>query len=70
MAVLGPVKGVIHDNLLFQGQTGTRRTLLQVDPGNDGCVLRNNSILMHSNRSFKSLSYRQEWVTVLLKTGF
>lgn len=58
MAVLGPVKGVIHDNLLFQGQSGTRRTLLQVDPGNDGCVLRNNSILTHSNRSFKSLSYR------------
>lgn len=56
MTVLGPVKGVIHDNLLFQGQTGNRKTLLQVDPGNDGCVLRNNSILTHSNRSFKSIS--------------
>uniref|UniRef100_A0A3Q3IJI6 F-box domain-containing protein n=1 Tax=Monopterus albus TaxID=43700 RepID=A0A3Q3IJI6_MONAL len=45
IAVLGPVKGVVYDNLLFQGHPGNKKTLIHLDPGNDGCVLRNNSIL-------------------------
>uniref|UniRef100_A0A8D3E4H4 F-box protein 10 n=1 Tax=Scophthalmus maximus TaxID=52904 RepID=A0A8D3E4H4_SCOMX len=45
IAVVGPVKGVVHDNLLFQGHPGNKKTLLQMDPGNESCVLRNNSIL-------------------------
>lgn len=53
IAVQGPVKGVIHDNLLFQGHPGNKKTLLHMDPGNDSCVLRNNSVLRHNN-SFTS----------------
>ncbi|KAE8300118.1 F-box only protein 10 [Larimichthys crocea] len=49
IAVLGPVKGVVHDNLLFQGHPGNKRTLLHTDPGNESCVLRNNSVLRHNN---------------------
>uniref|UniRef100_A0A7N8YCE0 F-box protein 10 n=1 Tax=Mastacembelus armatus TaxID=205130 RepID=A0A7N8YCE0_9TELE len=49
IAVLGPVKGVIHDNLLFQGHPGNKKTLLHMDPDNESCVLRNNSILRHNN---------------------
>lgn len=50
IAVLGPAKGVVHDNLLYQGHPGNKKTLLHMDPGNDGCVLRNNSVLRHNNR--------------------
>ncbi|XP_018551274.1 F-box only protein 10 isoform X2 [Lates calcarifer] len=53
IAVLGPVKGVIHDNLLFQGHPGNKKTLLHMDPGIESCVLRNNNILRHNN-SFTS----------------
>uniref|UniRef100_A0A3Q3E9A9 F-box protein 10 n=1 Tax=Labrus bergylta TaxID=56723 RepID=A0A3Q3E9A9_9LABR len=49
IAVLGPVKGVVHDNLLFQGHPGNKKMLLHMDPGNDSCVLRNNSVLRHNN---------------------
>ncbi|XP_071385753.1 F-box only protein 10 isoform X1 [Centroberyx affinis] len=49
IAVLGAVKGVVHDNLLFQGHPGNKKPLLHMDPGNESCVLRNNSILRHSN---------------------
>uniref|UniRef100_A0A669CVH6 F-box protein 10 n=1 Tax=Oreochromis niloticus TaxID=8128 RepID=A0A669CVH6_ORENI len=45
IAVLGPVKGVVHDNILFQGHRDNRKALLHMDPGNESCVLRNNSIL-------------------------
>ncbi|XP_029909893.1 F-box only protein 10 isoform X2 [Myripristis murdjan] len=55
IAVLGAVKGTVHDNLLFQGHPGNKKTLLHTDPGNESCVLRNNSILKHSN-SFSSAS--------------
>lgn len=48
--MLGPVRAFVHDNLLFQGHPGTKKTLLRMDPTNDSCVLRNNSILLHSNR--------------------
>ncbi|XP_037328459.2 F-box only protein 10 [Pungitius pungitius] len=49
VAVFGPVKGVVHDNLLFQGHPGNRKALLNLDPGNESCVLRNNSVLRHNN---------------------
>ncbi|XP_062243847.1 F-box only protein 10 [Platichthys flesus] len=49
IAVMGPVKGVVHDNLLFQGHPGNKKALLHMDPGTDGCVLRNNNILRHNN---------------------
>uniref|UniRef100_A0A3Q3WC15 F-box domain-containing protein n=1 Tax=Mola mola TaxID=94237 RepID=A0A3Q3WC15_MOLML len=49
IALLGPVKGVVHDNLLFQGHPGNKKTLLLMDPGNDSCVLRNNTVLRHNN---------------------
>lgn len=51
VAVLGPVKGVVHDNLLFQGNPGNKKALLHMDPGNESCVLRNNSVLRHNNSS-------------------
>lgn len=50
IAVLGPVKGVVHDNILFQGHRDNRKALLHMDPGNESCVLRNNSILRHDDR--------------------
>uniref|UniRef100_A0A3B5B3W2 F-box protein 10 n=1 Tax=Stegastes partitus TaxID=144197 RepID=A0A3B5B3W2_9TELE len=50
IAVLGAVKGVVHDNILFQGHPGNKKTLLHMDPGNESCVLRNNSILRHNTR--------------------
>ncbi len=50
IAVTGPVKGAIHDNLLFQGHPANKKTLLHLDPGNESCVLRNNSVLRHNNR--------------------
>uniref|UniRef100_H3DKC1 F-box protein 10 n=1 Tax=Tetraodon nigroviridis TaxID=99883 RepID=H3DKC1_TETNG len=56
IAVLGPVRAFVQDNLLFQGHPGTKKTLLHMDPGNDGCVLRNNSILLHSS-SFSAPSW-------------
>ncbi|XP_041838923.1 F-box only protein 10 isoform X2 [Melanotaenia boesemani] len=49
IAVLGPVKGVVHDNILFQGHPENQKTLLHMDPGNESCVLCNNSILRHNN---------------------
>ncbi|XP_029003918.1 F-box only protein 10 [Betta splendens] len=49
IAVLGPVKGVVHDNLLFQGHPGNKKALLHMDAGHESCVLRNNNILRHDN---------------------
>ncbi|KAM6972694.1 F-box only protein 10 [Aplochiton taeniatus] len=54
IGVLGPVKGFVHDNLLFQGHPGNAKPLLHGDPGNESCVLRSNSLLKHSNRSCPS----------------
>ncbi|KAM4585085.1 F-box only protein 10-like isoform 2-T2 [Odontesthes bonariensis] len=50
IALLGQVKGVVHDNILFQGHPENKKTLLHMDPGNESCVLCNNSILRHNNR--------------------
>lgn len=50
IVVLGPVKGVIDDNVLFQGHPGNKDTLLHIDPSNESCVLNNNIIRQHSNR--------------------
>ncbi|XP_013887418.1 F-box only protein 10 [Austrofundulus limnaeus] len=49
IALLGAVKGVVHDNILFQGHPGNKKSLLHVDPGSESCVLRNNSILKPNN---------------------
>lgn len=49
IAVLGAVKGIVHDNIIFQGHPGNKKTLLHMDPDNDNCVLRNNSILKHNS---------------------
>uniref|UniRef100_A0A665WRQ1 F-box domain-containing protein n=1 Tax=Echeneis naucrates TaxID=173247 RepID=A0A665WRQ1_ECHNA len=49
IAVLGAAKGVVHDNLLFQGHPGNKKTLLDKDPSNESCVLRNNNIQRHDN---------------------
>ncbi|XP_074544089.1 F-box only protein 10 isoform X2 [Halichoeres trimaculatus] len=49
IAVLGPVKGNVHDNVLFQGHPKNSKALLHMDPGNESCVLRNNSVLRHNN---------------------
>ncbi|KAJ8000490.1 hypothetical protein DPEC_G00180670 [Dallia pectoralis] len=51
IAVLGPAKAVVHDNLVFQGHPGNVKPMLLCNPGNDSCVLRNNTLLMHSNRT-------------------
>lgn len=53
IAVLGPVKGVVHDNVLFQGHPGNKKALLHMDPGNESCGKRNNSIMKH-NSSYTS----------------
>lgn len=50
VAVLGPVKGVVHDNVLFQGHPGNKKELLHMDAANENCVLRNNSVLRHNHR--------------------
>ncbi|MEQ2206929.1 hypothetical protein XENOCAPTIV_004888 [Xenoophorus captivus] len=50
IALLGPVKGVVHDNILFQGHPENKKPLLHMDAGNESCVLRNNSILRPNNR--------------------
>uniref|UniRef100_A0A3Q3ECX7 F-box protein 10 n=1 Tax=Kryptolebias marmoratus TaxID=37003 RepID=A0A3Q3ECX7_KRYMA len=49
IALLGPVKGAVHDNILFQGHPDNKKSLLHVDPGSESCVLRNNSILKPNN---------------------
>ncbi|CAG5940765.1 unnamed protein product [Menidia menidia] len=51
IALLGPVKGAVHDNILFQGHPENKKTLLHMDPGNESCVLCNNSILRHNSSS-------------------
>ncbi|KAM9314656.1 F-box only protein 10 [Pholidichthys leucotaenia] len=48
IAVLGSVKGVVHDNILFQGHPDHKKSLLHMDPGNESCVLCNNSIIRHN----------------------
>ncbi|KAK7929422.1 hypothetical protein WMY93_005817 [Mugilogobius chulae] len=52
IAVLGAVRGVVHDNVVFQGHPGNKKTLLYMDSGNESCVLRNNSIMKHNNNTF------------------
>ncbi|KAF7666226.1 hypothetical protein LDENG_00114680 [Lucifuga dentata] len=54
ITVLGPVKGVVHDNLLYQGHPGNEKALLHMDPGNESCVLHNNTMLMRNNSSSSS----------------
>ncbi|XP_059903024.1 F-box only protein 10 [Gadus macrocephalus] len=49
IVVLGPVKGVIGDNVLFQGHPGNKEALLHMDPSNERCLLNNNIILQHTN---------------------
>ncbi|XP_075886789.1 F-box only protein 10 isoform X2 [Nelusetta ayraudi] len=53
IAVLGPVKGIVHDNLLYQGHPGNKKTLLHIDLDNGSCTLRQNCVLQHNN-SFTS----------------
>lgn len=57
IAIIGPVKGVVHDNLLFQGHPGNKKSLLHLDPGNESCLLRNNSILRHNNSYTSTTSW-------------
>ncbi|XP_008415541.1 F-box only protein 10 [Poecilia reticulata] len=54
IALLGPVKGVVHDNILFQGHPENKKPLLHTDAGNETCVLRNNSILRFNNSGASS----------------
>ncbi|KAM9819470.1 F-box only protein 10 [Syngnathus typhle] len=49
ISVLGPVKAVVTDNQLFQGHPYGKKSLLYLDPGNESCVLRNNSISSHNS---------------------
>ncbi|XP_061627266.1 F-box only protein 10 isoform X1 [Phyllopteryx taeniolatus] len=49
IAILGPVKAVVTDNQLFQGHPESKKSLLHWDPGNESCVLRNNSISRHNS---------------------
>lgn len=58
IAILGPVKGFVHDNLLFQGHPGNKKKLLYMDPGNENCVLRDNSIIKHDNRVLENPAAR------------
>uniref|UniRef100_A0A4W5JJJ1 Right handed beta helix domain-containing protein n=1 Tax=Hucho hucho TaxID=62062 RepID=A0A4W5JJJ1_9TELE len=55
IAVLGPAKAVVHDNLVFQGHPGNVKPPLHRDPGSDSSALRNNSVLKHSNRTCSSV---------------
>ncbi|XP_056136783.1 F-box only protein 10 isoform X2 [Lampris incognitus] len=57
VAILGQVKGAIHDNILFQGHPGYTKPLLHIDPGNENCSLRNNSILRHTNSCSPALPW-------------
>ncbi|XP_064859501.1 F-box only protein 10 [Oncorhynchus nerka] len=54
IAVLGPAKAVVHDNLVFQGHPGNVKPPVYRDAGNVGSALRNNSVLKHSNRMCSS----------------
>lgn len=49
IALLGAVKGLIHDNILFEGHPDYKKKLIHLDSGNESCVLHNN-ILRHNNR--------------------
>lgn len=49
IAVFGAVKGVVHDNILFQGHPGAKKSLLHMDPENENCIIRCNSILKHNS---------------------
>ncbi|KAM6940539.1 F-box only protein 10 [Xenentodon cancila] len=49
IVLLGPVKGLVYDNILFQGHSGNKKILLHMDPDIESCVLRNNNVLMHNN---------------------
>uniref|UniRef100_A0A8C7Z0B1 F-box protein 10 n=1 Tax=Oryzias sinensis TaxID=183150 RepID=A0A8C7Z0B1_9TELE len=48
IALLGAVKGLIHDNILFEGHPDYKKKLIHLDSGNESCVLHNN-ILRHNN---------------------
>uniref|UniRef100_A0A672IZU1 F-box protein 10 n=1 Tax=Salarias fasciatus TaxID=181472 RepID=A0A672IZU1_SALFA len=39
IALLGPVKGVVHDNVLYQGHPENRKSLLHMDPANENADL-------------------------------
>ncbi|KAL1023947.1 hypothetical protein UPYG_G00049400 [Umbra pygmaea] len=54
IAVLGPAKAVVHDNLVFQGHPDNRKPLLHCSPSNDSSVLRNNTLLKHCDRTSPS----------------
>ncbi|XP_019732092.1 F-box only protein 10 isoform X1 [Hippocampus comes] len=58
ISILGAVKAVVTDNQLFQGHPDSKKSLLYLDPGNESCVLRNNSISRHNS----SCTYVSPWI--------
>ncbi|XP_064200426.1 F-box only protein 10-like isoform X1 [Anguilla rostrata] len=51
IVVLEQVKGVVQENLVFQGWAGCTKPLLHRDPGNNTCVLLNNTLLARGRKS-------------------
>ncbi|XP_077575525.1 F-box only protein 10 [Stigmatopora nigra] len=49
IAIMGPTKAMVTDNQLFQGHPESKKNILYLDPGNNNCVLRNNSISRHNS---------------------
>ncbi|XP_061687023.1 F-box only protein 10 isoform X2 [Syngnathoides biaculeatus] len=49
IAVVGPAKALLTDNRLFQGHPRSKKNLLHLDPANESCVLRNNTISRHNS---------------------
>uniref|UniRef100_A0A1A8Q0B6 F-box protein 10 n=1 Tax=Nothobranchius rachovii TaxID=451742 RepID=A0A1A8Q0B6_9TELE len=49
IALLGPLKAIVRDNILFQGNPENKKSLLHTDFISESCVLRNNSILRHNS---------------------
>ncbi|KAJ8385151.1 hypothetical protein AAFF_G00192020 [Aldrovandia affinis] len=51
IVVLEQVKGVVQENLVFQGWASSTKPLLHRDPGNNTCLLHNNTLLARCRRS-------------------
>uniref|UniRef100_A0A3B3SQ97 F-box protein 10 n=1 Tax=Paramormyrops kingsleyae TaxID=1676925 RepID=A0A3B3SQ97_9TELE len=46
--VLENVKGLVQENVVYQGRSGSTKPLVRQDPGNNDCLLLNNTLLFHA----------------------
>ncbi|XP_048827793.1 F-box only protein 10 [Brienomyrus brachyistius] len=49
--VLENVKGLVQENVVYQGRSGSAKPLVRQAPGNSDCLLLNNTLLFHGSRS-------------------